>query len=164
MAKHKQKSQLPEEISWKAPNMYRQERSPFWYAMFALLSAGSIIFAIFYDGSVLTLITFILIIVSIGLFSFQSPKEIKYQLTSEGITIGQAFYPHKTIKGFWIEYSPPHTKTLSFETTAYINNKVSAQLGDQHPVLIKLYLTQFLYEDLDHQDSLRETLAKRLKI
>jgi hypothetical protein len=165
MSKHKkQKQSLPEEISWKAPNAETPNRSPFWYAVFALLSAGVIIYALFYDGSILTLITFLLMIGVVVLFSFQPARDITHRITSEGIQVGQAFYPHRAIKRFWLNYQPPVEKTLNFETSTYLNNRIRVQLGNQDPIIIKLVLSEYLLEDLEHEDTLRETLAKRLKI
>lgn len=77
---------------------------------------------------------------------------------------GEILYPYKIIKKFWLVYNPPITKTLNFETTAYLNNRISIQLGSQDPVAVKLYLSQYLPEDLDRTESLSETLARTLKI
>ena len=55
-------------------------------------------------------------------------------------------------------------KTLNFETTAYLNNQISFQLGSQNPIELKLFLSQYLPEDLDRTESLTETLARSLKI
>jgi len=165
MSKHKkQKTSSSGEISWQALDMAPKNRSPFWYMVFAILSAGAIIFALFYDGSVLTLITFILMISVIVLFSFHPPKKINHEINPEGIIVGENFYPYSIIRKFWIEYQPPHTKTLNFETSTYLNNKIIVQLGDQNPVDVKMMLSEYLVEDLEHQYSLREILAKRLKI
>jgi hypothetical protein len=73
-------------------------------------------------------------------------------------------YSFKTIKIFWLDYRPPEIKTLNFITTAYINNQITIQLGDQDPVAVKLLLKQYLPEDLNREESLTEMLARKLKI
>ncbi len=109
-------------------------------------------------------VTFCVIIFSILLFTAQGPKIVTYKATKTGIMSGGTIYPYKIIKTFWLVYNPPVTKTLNFETTAYLNNQVSIVLADQDPIELKLYLSQYLTEDLDRQESLTETLARGLKI
>ena len=109
-------------------------------------------------------IMFCVIIFSIILFSGQSARTITYKVTKTGITSGNSVYGYKTIKKFWILYNPPAIKTLNLETTAYLNNIVSMELGRQDPVELKLYLSQYLPEDLDREESLSDILARNLKI
>ena len=154
---------LPETLTWKAPTYQEQERSSGWYLGFTLISVALLAFAI-YNKSIITGITFILIILVVFILSIQSSTITTYRIGKTGISVGNTPYPYKTIKKFWIIYDPPEIKTINFETTAYINNKVSLQLGSQDPVQVKLVLSQYLREDLDREESLSETLARRLKI
>ena len=158
-----QNKKLPQTISWKAESHKQHQRSSVWYLGFGLVSLGLIIFAIV-SHSIITLITFVLMIAIVLVMSMQSPKLTAYHLTSTGISAGTVSYPYKIIKSFWITYDPPHVKTLNFETTAYLNNKVSVELGNQDPVAVKLFLSQYLIEDLDREESLSESLARRLKL
>ncbi len=155
---------LPKELSWKAQNRNQPERSPAWYLGFGLIALGCLAFAIFYDRSLLTIITFVLMILIVLGLSFVQGRETTYRLTSQGISAGRLLYPYKTIKKFWLDYRPPEIKTLNFETTAYINNKIGIELGHQDPVMVKLFLSQYVREDLDHEESATEALARRLKI
>ena len=157
------KNQLPETISWKAQSHQAPEHSPAWYLGFGLVSLGLILFAIF-THSPLTLITFILIILVILVMSNQPARSVTYKLTKTGIAAGQIIYPYKVIKTFWIVYNPPKVKTLSFETSAYLNNKISVELNEQDPVIVKLYLSRYLIEDLDREESITDALARSLKI
>jgi hypothetical protein len=154
---------LPQTIVWKASSHTQHKRTYAWYLGFGIISLGLILFALF-THSILTLITFILLIVVVFIFATQPAVKVSYKLTNVGIEAGSITYPYKIIKKFWITYNPPTIKTLSFETSAYLNNKVSLQLGDQDPVMVKSFLNQYLPEDLDRQDSLSETLARGLKI
>lgn len=154
---------LPETITWKALSHEHHHRSSGWYLMLGIVSLGLIGFGI-YNHSILTVLTFILIILVVLILSAQRPRLLTYKASQTGISVGNTHYPYKIIKTFWIVYDPPQTKTLNFETTAYLNNRVSLQLADQNPVELKLFLSEYLPEDLDHEDSITETLAKNLKI
>ena len=141
----------------------QHNRSPAWYLIFALVALGFLSFAV-YTHSLLTFITFILIILTVLAISIQPAREITYKVTTTSISAGNIVYPFKIIKKFWITYNPPIVKTLKFETTAYINNKITLQLGSLDPVLLKLVLSQYLPEDLDAEETFAETMARRLKI
>ena len=63
---------------------------------------------------------------------------------------------------FYLNVTP--IKTLYFETSAYLNNKISLELNEQDPVAVKLFLSQYLIEDLERDESVSDALARRLKI
>ena len=160
----KTKQVLPKEVAWRAPSRTTPERTAVWYLIFVLLSAGALAFAIFYTHSIISTITFVLIILTILTLAVTSRPETSYTLSSDGIRAGRIFYPYRAIKKFWLDYRPPEVKTLNLITTAYINNKIVIQLGNQDPVMVKLYLNQYVREDLTQEESVTEALARRLKI
>ncbi|OGE90714.1 MAG: hypothetical protein A3E29_01130 [Candidatus Doudnabacteria bacterium RIFCSPHIGHO2_12_FULL_48_16] len=154
----------PREISWKTQSSTNPKRSLAWYVIFIILSLAALTFAIFYSESIITVITFSLIILVVLTLSFITRTETTYRLSPLGISAGRMIYPYKTIKKFWINYRPPEVKTLNLETTAYINNIIAIQLGNQDPVAVKQFLAQYLRQDLDHEETAAEILARRLKI
>ncbi len=154
---------IPETLTWKAHAFKDHDRSPNWYIGLILVSIGLIAFAI-YNKSIMTTITFGLIIFIVFVLSLQKPHDVEYKITKTGISSGKNIYPYKAIKTFWVLYNPPAIKTVNFETTAFMNNKISLQLGNQDPVLVKKVLSQYLPEDLDREESATEVLARRLKI
>jgi len=158
-----QKTKLPDSLTWRAHAQEKHERSNQWYIIFGLVFLGLVAFAVFIDHNVLTLITFVVMFAVVLLFTLQPTSVITYQITPSGIHIGSTEFSYKIIKSFWIVYTPG-VKTLNFETTAYLNNTITAQLGDQDPVEVKLVLDQYIPEDLDRGESATQTLARKLKI
>jgi hypothetical protein len=160
----KQISNIPKEFSWEGPSHQEQQRSPAWYLAFGLASLLGIGFALFYERSITTVITFALIIIVVFFLASQPQRKTTYKISSMGLSANRTLYPMPVVKKFWIDYNPPEVKTFNFETTAYLNSKVSFQLGDADPVTVRRVARQYLPEDLDHDYSIRETLAKKLKI
>jgi hypothetical protein len=150
-------------LTWTAPNHVQPKRSPTWYMVFLIISLGLIAYAV-YTQSIITGITFLLIIVVVLVLSSRGHELTTYQINKTGVSVGNISYPYKIIKKFWIYYNPPEVKTVNLETSAYLNNRVILQLGKQDPVAVKLLLSKFIPEDLDKQESLSETMARRLKI
>jgi len=158
-----QTKEAPNDITWQAESHKQHLRSPAWYVIFGLVALCLIIFGI-WSKSVTTVATFITVIFVVIVITSQKPRMLNYKVTKTGIAVGETVYPYKVIKTFWINYRPPEIKTLNFETSAYLNNLVTLQLGNQDPVTLKLFLSQYLRENLEREESFSETLARRLKI
>ena len=120
-------------------------------------------FAIFFERSIMTIVTFALMLAIVFVFANLPAKTITYKLTKTAITAGNVQYPYKIIKFFWLVYNP-EVKALNIETSSYLNNKISFQLGDQDPIAVKMFLSQYLLEDLDREERLSDSLARKLKI
>ncbi len=160
---NKNTQKIPEEIVWKTVNYIQHDRSSTWYLIFGLISLGLIVFGIF-TKSILTVITFVAVIASVLTLNYQTPRTLTCKATKTGISYGRTLFPYKIIKTFWILYHPPEIRTLNFETTAYLNNRITIQLENQDPVELQAFLNQYLREDLDREESLTETLVRNLKI
>jgi hypothetical protein len=158
----KKKRQLPKTLTWDAPEFIEYKKNKSWHIGFILISAALLIFA-FYSQSPITIIAFVLLIIVSYIFSNQKPRQARHSITSSGIIIGSVLYPYKNIKTFWILYDPPNVKTLNFETTAYLSNQVSIELGNQDPILVKFFLSRYLIEDLNRGESLTDTLSRTVK-
>ena len=103
----------PESLTWKSPSHLAHRRSSLWYIIFAIVSVALLAFAIF-NQSIITVITFVLIIFMIFIMTTQAPEEVTYKITKTGISLGDTLYPYKIIKTFWIVYNPPEVKILNF--------------------------------------------------
>ncbi len=156
-------NKIPDTLTWTANSHVQQKRSMLWYFFFILASIGLISYAV-YTGSILTGVTFAIIMLVLLVISNPKPREVVYSITKTDVKVGNLSYPYKIIKKFWINYNPPHIKVVNLETSAYLNNRVIIQLGKQDPTIVKIMLSKYLHEDIDKEDSLIETLARRLKI
>jgi hypothetical protein len=158
-----QNKPVPETLSWKAPSHIQHRRSSGWYLIFALVGLGLIAFSL-YIQSITASITFFLVLMVLLIVNTQQSREVTNKITKTGIVSGEVVYPFKIIKRFWILYNPPEVKTLNFETTAYINNRVVIQIANQDPVVLKLVLSEYIPEDIEMEETVTESLARKLKI
>lgn len=160
MNKHQQQ---PQEIVWEAPEFKHYKKTQAWYIGFGIVALGLMVFAIF-SKSIITIITFVLLILVSFFFFTQKPKKLTHRITYDGVQVGTQFYPYKNVKFFWIVYEPPYIKTLNFETTASLNKDLVLELEDQDPISVKLMLGSYLPEDLDREESVTDAISRRLKI
>ncbi|MGE5392131.1 MAG: hypothetical protein ACM3NH_00065 [Candidatus Saccharibacteria bacterium] len=149
-------------ISWTALEYEPREKRAVWFTLFFLIFGGLIAFG-FYTKSYITVVLFVLLAaVSYG-FAVKRPRRLGHIIGPTGITVGKTSFPYKEIKKFWIHYDPAVTKTLNFETTAYVNNMVTLQLDKQDPIEVRNYLKKYLAEDLDREETLSDAIARKLK-
>ena len=150
-------------LVWQAEEHEHHEKTTLWYIVFAVIAIGLLVFS-FFTGSILTIITFVLIVVMGFVFAHRKPRMVTHQLTTSGVMLGEALIPYKNIKSFWIIYEPPQVKTLYLETNSYLNHHTAIQLGDQDPVAVKLYLKKYLLEQINKEESFVDIISRRLKI
>ena len=148
-------------IVWEAHEFRVYNKSPLWYLIFGLIALGLIAYAA-YTRDLIILITFGVIIVAAYFYSRQKPGLIRYELSTTGVHINQMFYPYRNIRKFWVFYTPEN-KSLNFETTAYLNNRISLELGKQDPVQIRTFLKSYLQEDLNIEESFMEVISRKIK-
>jgi hypothetical protein len=150
-------------ISWEASEFVHHAKNPLWYIGFAVLAGALIVYGIF-SGSLITIIMFALIVALAFVYAHRKPRTMNHDLTLTGIILGDTMYPYKSIRKFWIIYEPPQVKTLNIETGSYLNSHVTIQLGDQDPVAVKMFLKNYLIEDLNREESFVDIIARRLRL
>ncbi len=156
-----QKTSPKKEISWQALEYPEYKKNPFWFVLFGLVVALLVLFGIYTD-SWTTAILFLLCGIIGIVYSSQKPKTVNIALNATGVRINSLFYSHKTIKKFWIIYNP-EVKTLYLETTAYLDRIIRIELANQDPVEIKNFLSQYLEEDLEHEETFSDRIARKMK-
>ncbi|MBI2356228.1 MAG: hypothetical protein HYV13_03435 [Candidatus Doudnabacteria bacterium] len=156
------KNQITLEIAWQAPEFKEHKKSMQWFLAFGTISVALMAYAV-YSRSLISIISFAVGILITYFFAVQKPKNQTYSISGMGVAINNNLIPYKNIRKFWIIYNPQATKTLNLETTGYLNNQVSIELGNQDPVAVKLYLKRYLPEDLDKEESLTDVLARKAK-
>jgi hypothetical protein len=149
-------------ITWSAHEFIYHKKTLWWHLAFIILATGLIGYAV-YTKSILTVITFALIAIVGWFFANRQPRIIRYELNSQGLVFNQQILPYKNIKKFWIIYSPGQIKTLNFETTAVLHRMHSLELGSADPMMIKIFLQQYISEDLDREESLTDVITRKAK-
>ena len=150
------------QISWTAPEFIHYPKSRVWFIGLSALGLAVIAYFLL-QRDFLTAVMFLLLFVSAYYFAKARPRDITVVLDSRGVKISQTQVPYQRIKTFWIVYSPPETKTLNFETSAYLNRFLTLQLEGEDPVAIRDFLLEYLPEDLDREEQLSDKISRTLK-
>lgn len=142
-------------FQWQVPEYALHERSRAWYLFMVAVAVFLIIYSIFTANFLFALII-ILIVFIIFLREYNKPRDLKIQITEDGIAIGNRLIAYEEIQNFYIIYYPPAVKKLFLNMKGTILNDLSLPLLDNNPLLIREKLLVYLDEDLDKE---HQTLA-----
>lgn len=137
-------------VSWSFPEYPIYQRSVGWYLGMGLLGGFLVLYAVF-TANFLFAVIIVLVALIIFVHSSNKPEIVNFEMTEDGIGLGESFYSHKNIKNFWLVYEPPEVKKLYFEFKSGWRPHLSVPLGNQDPVRLRKTLLQYLTEDLSRQ-------------
>jgi hypothetical protein len=154
-----------ENISWQVPEYDKHEKTKNWYIFYSIVAFLLILYS-FFSGNFLFAVIIIIGAIVIVLRDGQNPNMVKVSLETEGITVGKKFHDFDEFKNFSIVYKPnQEIKNLYFEYKNSLKPRLSIQLKNNNPLLIRKNLLKYLPEDLERTDQpLSEALAKILKL
>ena len=89
-------------VTWAASEYIEHERNARWYILLAIITAGlaAAIYFLTKDIFATTIIAIVGIIV--GVFAGRKPRQMKYELSSSGLRIGEKSYPYSLFRTFSI--------------------------------------------------------------
>lgn len=177
MDTQEQKNERIASISWKIFDRSKPERGKNWYIFAGIFIAICLFTSFFeiqnwrpvflgYNSNFL----FSIIIVLAGIVMFinerRDPREMAFLADGDGVTIGEKFYDYDVIKDFSIVYKPKNELSkLYFEFKNPVQPRLSLELRDQNPVVVRNFLLRYLREDLERLNQpLSEQLTNILKL
>ncbi len=149
-------------LSWQAPEFRHYPKTSTWYVILIILSLAAIGFFVFFEKDIFAGFCLAIITVLIVIFSRQTPEVVDIEITEKGIQFGKLFYPYKQLKFFWVVSNETH-QTVNFYTSAYINNTLILELGDQDPEEVHDLLIKFLPEHPQTEETLGQRIMHKFK-
>ncbi|MFA6604241.1 MAG: hypothetical protein WCT10_05425 [Patescibacteria group bacterium] len=151
-------------LQWQYSDGVQHERGRLWYIIAILAGLGLLIYALSSANFLFALIIVMFALV-IYVSSVSEPAPIAFAITEEGIEIGSVFHPYRDVDKFWFYYEPPFAANLYITTKGLLGSRLTVDLKDQDPNIVRKYLGSFVQEDLDQVDEpLSDTLSRILKI
>ncbi len=177
MTNEEQKNEKITSISWKIPAPEKPERGRRWYIFAGIFMAICLFISFFeiqnwrpvfmgYNSNFL----FVIIILLAGIVMFinehRESLEIEFLANGEGLQIGEKFYDYDIIKDFSILYKPKEEiAKLYFEFKNPIQPRLSLELDEQDPIIVRNFFLRYLPEDLDRlNEPLSEQLTRVLRL
>jgi hypothetical protein len=130
-------SEDPNAISWTASEYIDHDKSFDWYlglAVAAVLSAAAL-YIFFRD--IITSVTPLVAALALGIYARRQPRQLHYQVDSEGIAISNKFLPYESFRSFAIMDEGPFVsiaflplKRFGLLTTVYLDPKDEDRIID----------------------------------
>ena len=135
---------------WEIPEYEKHDRSGRWYAIMIILGLSLVIYGIFSQNFIFSLII-ILAAIILFLQTKQKPATVLFRITELGVALNNRFYTYSEIKGFYIIYRPGEVKTLFLDTISNLRPMIRVHLKDINPVEVQSTLQAYLPEDVEKE-------------
>ncbi|MBI1857061.1 hypothetical protein HY003_01445 [Candidatus Saccharibacteria bacterium] len=93
---------VSDEISWSASEFIAHEKNNRWYvSLFGGTTVVALVVFLFTRDKISTGMV-VLVAIIFGIFGARKPRTLSYAISSQGVGIGQKFYPYESFKSFSI--------------------------------------------------------------
>ncbi|MES2971720.1 MAG: hypothetical protein V4702_05350 [Patescibacteria group bacterium] len=87
-------------ISWTASEFIDHEKNASWFTGLAAATGALVTIIFLITRDVMTVIVIALVAILFGMTAHRKPRVLEYQLTNEGVGVGNRFYPYHSLKTF----------------------------------------------------------------
>lgn len=89
------------EVEWQASEYIYHEKSPLWFGALAGITLVGVAAAVFF-GQWTFAVLIAVMGAALGFFANRPPREIHYQIGSDGVTVGQRTFPFSQFRAFGV--------------------------------------------------------------
>lgn len=87
-------------VAWTASEYIEHDKSTNWFVLFGLATVGGLAVVFLFTRDWISVVLLVVLAITFGIFAARKPHVLQYQLDSQGITIGQKFYPIDLFRSF----------------------------------------------------------------
>jgi uncharacterized membrane protein YobD (UPF0266 family) len=150
-------------LMWVADEYRPHDYDTGWYAGLFLFGAILIIWAL-YTNNIITTILFALIVFVVYALSHHRPSKVLVEITDRGVSLNNVFYPYSNLAGFFILEQADQEAVLMIETESVLNRHLSVELEEEDPEEVREFLGLFLDEQTEYQENFLDFLSRKLKL
>lgn len=148
-------------LAWTASDKHPELISHALRKWIIVILAAMAFVALFWQGSILTGITFFALALVISMHFWREAVHHQYEIHPHGIAAGGEFHHYHDLDSFWIHLRPDGFHELSLCTGRFLNHYIKVSLKDQDPFEIRGALMPYLPEKR-HEEGLEDWLRRRL--
>jgi hypothetical protein len=148
-------------FEWHAQEHGYRPKSARWYIGLATGVTAAVGLLVFL-GNVLGAIAVAVVGILIYTLAQRTPDRVRYRLMVDGIAINDRLHHYQDLDSFNIVYEPGQVKTVIVRSKKILSPLVQMEIGEADPVEIRDILLEFLREDLQLQEPVTDTWARRL--
>lgn len=148
-------------MEWEVLEHNVQERRPDWFWGIGIATIVGMVIGIVTKNYLLAFIILVSGVLFI-LFSLEQPKNLKIEVSDQGIKINKDLYQFKLLKSFWLYESAGGRAMLMLHSERMVRPVFSVPLAQTvDPVILRNELLKFLPE-VEYQESLTDKIAEKI--
>ena len=148
-------------FSWTSLDRHNELVSHAWRKAVIVILVGMAFLALFWQGSVLTAITFFALALVTSMHFWREVQHQKYEIYPHGVVVSDKFYHYHDLDSFWIHYHPKGYHELSLCTGRLLNHYIKIPLRGQDPLEVREALSMYLPEER-HEEGIEDWLRRKL--
>lgn len=148
-------------FSWTSPDRHDELISHAWRKAVIVILVGMAFLALFWQGSVLTAVTFFILALVTSMHFWREVQNQQYEIHPHGIVVSDKFYHYHDLDSFWIHYHSKGYHELSLCTGNLLNYYIKIPLKGQDPLEVRGVLSMYLPEER-HEEGLEDLLRRKL--
>ena len=156
-----QDSRVITSLNWRGPLFVKHTGSSvsLWTGIgFFVIAAALIDFQ--RQGGLISAILFVVIGVIVLMRRNREAPIVDFEVSTEGVHVGEKLYPASNIQSFWIHYEPEYGITeLSLDLKQWHTAYVKIPIGDLNPVQIRDILVQSIPEE-EHSETFFDVILR----
>jgi hypothetical protein len=155
------KKELPQSVSWIAPEYGFEPKSPRWF-LAAFLVGALLIAAMIWMENYTAAAFFGLAVVLIAVYAKKEPSLTEFGVGSSGIRIGDRIYEYADLRSFWIFYDKTIGRSeLSLRSRKVVMPYIRVPLESINPAVVHAILSKYLPERR-HSDSVSDVISQQI--
>lgn len=87
-------------VSWTASEFISHQKNSGWYLLLGIAGVIGAIIVFLLTHDVVSAVVIVVVVILLGVFAARKPRTLQYQLTSQGLQIGEKFYQYNLFKSF----------------------------------------------------------------
>ncbi len=150
---------MNQNFSWEAKEFQFQKKSADWYWALGIIAfsgaAAAFIFNNILFGILVILGSFVL-----AIYATMKPRNIKFEVSGRGVSVGNTLYPYQTLKSFWIndELDQP---VLLIESKRALVPLIIIPINSVPPENVRSLLLEYM-EEVEHELPIADKLLERI--
>lgn len=156
---------MPEEsFAWTFKEFDQHSRGVWWYIVAGVVVALAVLYS-FQTNNFLFTVIIVLTLVILFARQFQTPTDVECVINEQGIRIGKKRYSFADLASFSVVMREDGVPILYIHEARGLHNLLPLQLVDISPENLRMFLLQFLEEDVEHQhEPLWDWLMRALRL
>lgn len=132
-------------IKWSAYEHDHIERGSDWFWALGVTAVATSVTSILF-GNILFALLIITAAICLGLLAKQKPPVVEFEISDQGVRVGEALHSYDEIVSFWVEDSGDGTPTLLLDTVKFMSPNLVIPVMGVDATSIRSYLETFIPE------------------